>query len=68
MDAFFVSICNSITTKTKKAVVLKFNIVQHSRDTDIMEKLISTIGCGKIELVLKQSDVYFLVVSFKDIL
>nr|YP_009072345.1 LAGLIDADG endonuclease [Sclerotinia borealis]AHX83006.1 LAGLIDADG endonuclease [Sclerotinia borealis] len=64
---FFVSIRNSITTKTKKAVVLKFHIVQHSRDTDIMEMLISTIGCGKIELVLKQSAVYFVVVRFKDI-
>lgn len=64
---FFVSIRNSITTKTKKAVALKFHIVQHSRDTDIMEMLISTIGCGKIELVLKQSTVYFVVVRFKDI-
>lgn len=32
-----------------------------------MEMLISTLGCGKIELVLKQSAVYFVVVKFKDI-
>ena len=64
---FFISIRNSITTKTKKAVVLKFHIVQHSRDTEIMKMLISTLGCGKIELVLKQSAVYFVVVNFKDI-
>jgi len=29
--------------------------------------LISRLGCGKIELMLKQSAVYFVVVSFKDI-
>ena len=29
--------------------------------------LISRLGCGKIELNLKQSAVYFVVVSFKDI-
>lgn len=29
--------------------------------------LISTLGCGKIELMLKQSAVYFVVVKYKDI-
>jgi hypothetical protein len=29
--------------------------------------LISTLECGKIELLLKQSAVYFVVVKFKDI-
>jgi hypothetical protein len=32
-----------------------------------MEMLISTLGCGKIELMLKQSAVYFVVVKYKDI-
>lgn len=32
-----------------------------------MEILISTIGCGKMELNLKQSAIYFVVVKFKDI-
>ena len=32
-----------------------------------MEMLISTLGCGRIELTLKQSAVYFVVVNFKDI-
>jgi hypothetical protein len=32
-----------------------------------MEKLIFVIGCGRIELVLKQSAVYFVVVKFRDI-
>lgn len=64
---FHVSIRNSSTTKLGKAVVLKFHIVQHSRDIELMEMLISRLGCGKIELMLKQSAVYFVVVSFKDI-
>jgi len=64
---FYVSIRHSITTTTKKAVVLKFHIVQHSRDTEIMKMLISTLGCGSIQLLLKQSAVYFVVVKFKDI-
>jgi hypothetical protein len=64
---FHISIRNSSTTKLGKAIVLKFHIVQHSRDTELMEMLISRLGCGKIELKLKQSAVYFVVVSFKDI-
>lgn len=64
---FHISIRNSSTTKLGKSVVLKFNIVQHSRETEQMEMLISTLGCGKIELKLKQSAVYFVVVKFKDI-
>lgn len=32
-----------------------------------MEMLISTLGCDRIELTLKQSAVYFVVVNFKDI-
>jgi hypothetical protein len=32
-----------------------------------MEMLISTLGCGRIELMLKQSAVYFVVVNFKDL-
>jgi hypothetical protein len=32
-----------------------------------MEKLISVLGCGRIELMLKQSAVYFVVVKFRDI-
>ena len=64
---FHVSLRNSLTTKTGKAVVLKFHIVQHSRDIELMKSLISTLKCGRIELVLKQSAVYFVVTKFKDI-
>ena len=64
---FHISIRNSFTTTLGKSVVLKFHIVQHCRDTELMELLISTLGCGKIELLLKQSAVYFVVVKFQDI-
>lgn len=64
---FYISIRNSSTTKLGKAVVLKFQIVQHIRDTELMEVLISTLGCGRIELVLNQSAVYFVVVKSQDI-
>ena len=62
-----VTIRNSITTKLRKSVVLKFHIVQHSRDIELINMLISTFGCGKFELILKQSAVYFVVVKFQDI-
>ena len=32
-----------------------------------MKMLISTLGCGRIELNLKQSAVYFVVTNFQDI-
>ncbi len=34
----------------------------------VMKNLISTLACGKIELLLKQSAVYFVVTNFKDII
>jgi hypothetical protein len=64
---FYISIRNSPSTKLGKSIVLKFHIVQHSRDIELMEMLISSLGCGKIELLLKQSAVYFVVVKFQDI-
>nr|YP_007507079.1 LAGLIDADG endonuclease [Ceratocystis cacaofunesta]YP_009704218.1 LAGLIDADG endonuclease [Ceratocystis fimbriata]YP_009710370.1 LAGLIDADG endonuclease [Ceratocystis albifundus]AFO38129.1 LAGLIDADG endonuclease [Ceratocystis cacaofunesta]QEN73781.1 LAGLIDADG endonuclease [Ceratocystis fimbriata]QFX74872.1 LAGLIDADG endonuclease [Ceratocystis albifundus] len=64
---FHVSIRNSSTTKTGKSVVLKFHIVQHSRDIELMKVLISTLNCGKLELLLNQSAVYFVVTNFQDI-
>ena len=65
---FYVSLRNSLTTKSGKSVVLKFTIVQHSRDIELMESLISYLNCGRIELDLKQSAVYFVVTNLKDIL
>lgn len=65
---FYVSIRNSLTTKSGKSVTLKFHIAQHSRDTELMKSLISILKCGRIELALKQSAVYFVVTNFKDIL
>ena len=65
---FFVSIRNSSYTVSGKSLVLKFQIVQHSRDVELMEMLISTLGCGRIELALKQSAVYYVVTKYQDIL
>lgn len=64
---FHISIRNSLTTKLRKSIVLKFHIAQHSRDIKTIEMIISNLGCGKVELVLKQSAVYFVVVKFEDI-
>ena len=47
--------------------MLKFHIVQHSRDIELIKLLISSVGCGRIELALEQSAVYFVVTNFKDI-
>jgi hypothetical protein len=58
---------NSLTTVSGKSVVLKFQIVQHSRDIELIKWLISTLKCGRVELDLKQSAVYFVVTNFKDI-
>lgn len=64
---FYVSIRNSPTTKSGKSVTLKFHIVQHSRDIELMKSLVSSLNCGRIELALKQSAVYFVLSDFKDI-
>ncbi len=64
---FYISIRNSPATKLGKSVVLKFHIVQHSRDIELIKLLISSVGCGRIELALEQSAVYFVVTNFKDI-
>jgi len=65
---FFVSIRNSSHTVSGKSVVLKFQIVQHSRDVELMKMLISTLGCGRLELALKQSAVYYVVTKYQDII
>jgi len=55
-------------TVSGKSVVLKFQIVQHSRDEELMRMLTSALGCGRIELALKQSAVYYVVTKYQDIL
>lgn len=51
----------------KEAVILKFQIAQHSRDTELMKNIITTLGCGRIELNLSRSVVYFVVTRLEDI-
>ena len=45
---FYVSLRNSLTTKSGKSVTLKFHIVQHSRDIGLIKSLISYQNCGRI--------------------
>lgn len=65
---FFVYLRNCRSTILGKSLTLKFQIVQHSRDVDLIEMLISTLGCGRVELSLKQSAVYYVVTKYQDIL
>jgi hypothetical protein len=65
---FFISIRNSSYTKSGKSVVLKFQIVQNSRDVELIQTLVSTLGCGRVELCLKQSAAYYVVTKYEDIL
>lgn len=64
---FFVSIRKFSTCKIGKSVTLKFQIAQHRRDTELMESLTTVLGCGRIELNLARSAVYFLVLRYQDI-
>jgi hypothetical protein len=64
---FFVYIRNSSTTKLGKSITLKFHIAQHSRDTELMKKFIAIFDCGRIELSLARSEVYFVVTKLQDI-
>jgi hypothetical protein len=58
----------STRCKLGEAVTLKFQITQHSRYSNLMKKLITNLGCGRIELNKERSAVYFLVTKFNDIL
>lgn len=64
---FYISIRNTPNPRLGKSIVLKFSIVQHSRDIELIKLIISTLKCGRVELYLKQSAVYFVVTDFKDI-
>lgn len=64
---FLISILKSSTWKKGKAVILKFQIAQHSRDPELMKILITTLECGWIELNSARSAVYFLVTRYQDI-
>lgn len=65
---FFISIRQSSTTKIGKAVILKFQIAQHSRDTELIKSLITRLECGRIDIDLTGSMVYFGVTRYQDIL
>lgn len=43
---FYVNISESKTTNSRFAVQLKFKVTQHSRDAQLMQKIVTTSGCG----------------------
>jgi hypothetical protein len=47
--------------------MLKFQIAQHSRDSELMKSILTNLGCGRIELNLGRSAVYSIVTKFKDV-
>ena len=44
---FFIDFSKSVTHKNGYSIVLKFVLTQHIRDVQLMESLISYLGCGK---------------------
>jgi hypothetical protein len=48
-------------------VILRFSIAQHIRDTELMESLISHLGCGRLAIDPKNYAVYLVVIKFSDI-
>ena len=66
-DVFFVSISKSSTIILSESVILKFHITRYIWDTNLIKSLINKLRCGRIELNLEKSAVYFVVIKFKDI-
>jgi len=64
---FSISILKSTTYKYGKAVILKFQIAQHSRDIELMKTLITFLDCGRVEHKITKSMAYFLVTKHDNI-
>jgi len=65
---FYISISKAPTTKTGFAVKLWFIIGQHSRDKELISKLVDNLACGRISKLSKGSMVCFVVTKFSDII
>lgn len=61
------TIFNSSTCKLGEAVILKFQIAQHSRYVILMESLVTILGCGRIEAYSQGPAVNLVVTKFTDI-
>ena len=55
------------TSKLGETVRLKFQITQHSRDDELMKRLVTFFQCGRIESNSKSLGLNFVVTKFKDI-
>lgn len=63
---FNVNILSSKTHKTGAQVQLRFEISQHSRDTELMNSLVKYWGCGKTTVIATRPVVRFNVVKFTE--
>jgi len=54
-------------TKVGEAIKLEFIIVQHSRDSKLMESLVSYFGCGRYVSHENKDLVEFIVTKFSDL-
>jgi len=57
----------SLASKLGEAVKLRFTVVQHSRDIELINSLVFYLGCGKSIFSEKQNRVDFIVSKFSDI-
>ena len=64
---FNINTFNSSASKLGEAVRLRFTLVQHSRDIELMNNLMLYLGCGKSTLSEKTNRVDFIIWKFKDI-
>ena len=58
----------SLTTKTGHQVATRFTIIQHSRDTLLMDALKNHLGCGTVRVDSNKSYVTWSVSDFSEIL
>ena len=65
--SFIVHLQKSLSHKIGYAVKLKFQITQHVRDIDLMNKLVEYLGCGVYKIRPNKSAGDFIVLGFSDI-
>jgi LAGLIDADG endonuclease len=63
---FNVNIISSKTHKIGAQVQLRFELTQHSRDTELMNSLVKYWGCGKTTVIITKPVVRFNVVKFTE--
>ena len=62
---FFINVHKSKSTKLGEAVQLRFILVQHIRDEQLMKNIKDYLGCGN--LLVKRETVHYTVTNFVDL-